>query len=153
MTILVSTTSVKRTFSALKLIKTYSRNKTGKAQLSALVSMAVEKDLSLELKRADVLYNHVTGLFVKKERRMDLMMISFDGFLCIFTRRAPTRGLKGGLEFWYLPLLSKLYASIEKQQKQQNCDYCLAVVSKPWTALFVVCWCRPVHRIETERRS
>ncbi|KAK0145578.1 Zinc finger MYM-type protein 1 [Merluccius polli] len=70
-TIPVSTASVERTFSALKRIKTYSRNTTGQTRLSALASMAIERDLLLELKRTDKLYNRVIELFLRKERRMD----------------------------------------------------------------------------------
>ena len=44
-TIPVSTTSVERSFSALKCIKTYSRNTTGQTRLSALASIAIEKEL------------------------------------------------------------------------------------------------------------
>ncbi|KAK0148962.1 Zinc finger MYM-type protein 1 [Merluccius polli] len=70
-TIPVSTASVERTFSALKRIKTYSRNTTGQTRLSALASMAIERDLLLELNRTDKLYNRVIQLFLRKERRMD----------------------------------------------------------------------------------
>ena len=49
-TLPVSTASVERSFSALKRIKTYARNRTGQARLSALASMAIERDLLLELK-------------------------------------------------------------------------------------------------------
>jgi hypothetical protein len=43
LTIPVSTASVERTFSALKRIKTYSRNTTGQARLSALALISIEK--------------------------------------------------------------------------------------------------------------
>ena len=70
-TIPVSTASVERSFSALKRIKTYSRNATGQTRLSALASMSIEKDLLVELKRTDGLYNRVIEVFLRKERRMD----------------------------------------------------------------------------------
>ena len=54
------------------LIKTYARNTTGQARLSALASMAIERDLLLELKRT-VLHDRVIELFLKKERRMDFI--------------------------------------------------------------------------------
>ena len=73
-TIPVSTASVERTFSVLKRIKTYSRNTTGQTRLSALASMAIERDLLLELKHKDKLYNRVIKLFLRKERRMDLIL-------------------------------------------------------------------------------
>ncbi|CAK6980566.1 ZMYM1 protein%2C partial [Scomber scombrus] len=72
-TIPVSTASVERTFSALKRIKTYARNTTGQARLSALASMAIEKDFLMELKRKDNLHNKVIELFLRKERRMDFV--------------------------------------------------------------------------------
>ena len=70
-TIPVSTASVERSFSALKRIKTYARNTTGQTRLSALASMSIEKDLLMELKRTDKLYNPVIEVFLRKERRMD----------------------------------------------------------------------------------
>lgn len=57
---------------ALKWIKTYARNTTGQAQLSALALMAIEKDL-MELKHKDNLYNRVIELFLSKERKMDFV--------------------------------------------------------------------------------
>ena len=72
-TIPVSTASVERTFSALKRIKTYARNTTGQARLSALASMAIEKVLVSELKRTDVLYSRVIEVFTKRDRRMDFV--------------------------------------------------------------------------------
>lgn len=72
-TIPVSTASVERTFSALKRIKSYSRNSTGQTRLSALACISIEKDLLLELKRKDKLYDRVIDVFLKKERRMDFV--------------------------------------------------------------------------------
>ncbi|KAG2460693.1 ZMYM1 protein, partial [Polypterus senegalus] len=72
-TIPVYTASVERTFSALKRIKTYARNTTGQVRLSALASMAIERDFLMELKRTDNLYNRVNELFLRKERRMDFV--------------------------------------------------------------------------------
>ncbi|KAL0968773.1 hypothetical protein UPYG_G00271580 [Umbra pygmaea] len=72
-TIPVSTFSVEQTFSALKRIQKYSRNRTGQDRLSALASIAIEKDLLLELKCKDVLYHRVIEVFLKKERRMDFV--------------------------------------------------------------------------------
>lgn len=72
-TIPMSTASVERTFSALKRIKTYARNTTGQARLSALASMAIEKDFLMELKRTDNLHNRVIEIFLRKERRMDFV--------------------------------------------------------------------------------
>lgn len=64
----VSTASVERTFSALKRIKTYARNTSGQAQLSALASMAIEKDFLMELKRTDNLHDRVIEIFLRIER-------------------------------------------------------------------------------------
>ncbi|CDQ74374.1 unnamed protein product [Oncorhynchus mykiss] len=72
-TIPVSMASVERSFSALKRIKTYSRNATGQTRLSALASMSIEKDLLVELKRTDRLYNRVIEVFLRKERRKDFV--------------------------------------------------------------------------------
>ena len=72
-TIPVSTVSVKWTFSALNRIKTYARNMTGQARLSALDSMAIEKDFLMELKCTDNLYDRVIEIFLRKERRMDFV--------------------------------------------------------------------------------
>ena len=74
-TVPVSTASVERSFSALKRIKTHARNATGQARLSALASMAIEKELLLELKRTPEkkLHDRVIELFLRKERRMDFV--------------------------------------------------------------------------------
>ena len=72
-TIPVSTASVERTFSALKRIKTYARNTTGQTRLSSLASMAMEKNLLLELKSKGLLHDRVIELFLKKDRRMDFV--------------------------------------------------------------------------------
>lgn len=62
-----------RTFSALKRIKTYARNTTGQARLSALALMAIEKDFLMKLKHTDNLYDRVIELFLRKERGMDFV--------------------------------------------------------------------------------
>ena len=72
-TIPVSTASVERSFSALKRIKTYARNRTGQKRLSALASMAIERDLLMELKRTGGLHDRVMDVFLRKERRMDFI--------------------------------------------------------------------------------
>ena len=73
LTIPVSTTSVERTFSALKRIKTHTRNSTGQARLSALALISVEKQLLIELKAQDKLYDPAIAHFVRKDRRMDFI--------------------------------------------------------------------------------
>lgn len=73
LTIPVSTASVERTFSALKRIKTYTRNSTGQARLSALALISVEKQLLIGLKTQDKLYDPAIAHFIKKDRRMDFI--------------------------------------------------------------------------------
>lgn len=72
--LLAKPSSVKKTFSALKRIKTYSRNTTLQTRLPALASMAIKKDLLMELKCTDVLYHRLNELLIKKKRRMDFFM-------------------------------------------------------------------------------
>ncbi|XP_077444502.1 zinc finger MYM-type protein 1-like isoform X2 [Stigmatopora argus] len=72
-TIPVSTASFERTFSVLNRIKTYARNTTGQARLSALALMAIEKNFLTDMKRTDNLYDRVIEIFSRKERRMDFV--------------------------------------------------------------------------------
>ena len=72
-TIPVTTSSVERTFSALKRIKTYSRNTTGQSRLSALASMSIEKEMLMDLKTKDKLHDPVIEKFTQKDRRMDFV--------------------------------------------------------------------------------
>ncbi len=73
MTIPVSTPSVERSFSALKRIKTYSRNTTEQTRLSALASIAIEKELLIHLKQDAQLHEEVIERFIGKDRRMDFI--------------------------------------------------------------------------------
>ena len=57
------TSSVERSFSALKRIKTHARNSTGQDRLGALALMSVEKSLLLELKSKDKLYDAALAHF------------------------------------------------------------------------------------------
>ena len=57
LTIPVSTSSVERSFSALKRIKTHARNSTGQDRLGALALMSIEKGLLLELKSKGKFYD------------------------------------------------------------------------------------------------
>ncbi|KAK0131403.1 hypothetical protein N1851_033896 [Merluccius polli] len=74
LTIPVST-SVERSFSALKRIKTHARNSTGQDRLGALALMSVEEGLLLELKSKDKLYDAAIAHFTKKGRRMDFVFM------------------------------------------------------------------------------
>lgn len=49
----LSTATVKRTFCALKRVKTYARSRTGLNRLAALAPVAIEKDFVMELKSRD----------------------------------------------------------------------------------------------------
>ncbi|XP_068440759.1 zinc finger MYM-type protein 1-like [Clinocottus analis] len=72
-TIPTSTATVEQKFPALKRIKAYFRNASGEARLSSLASMAIERDLLMELERTGKLHNRVIDLFAKKEKRMDFL--------------------------------------------------------------------------------
>ena len=79
LTIPATTASVERSFSALKRIKTYSRNRTNQGRLSSLAIISIEAERLLKLKAkgkkdpAEDFYNKVTEIFVQKERRMDFI--------------------------------------------------------------------------------
>ncbi|KAM3858201.1 zinc finger MYM-type protein 1 [Diretmus argenteus] len=74
LTIPATTASVERSFSALKRLKTYSRNKMEQGRLSSLAFMSIEKERLTKLKaKTEEFYNAVITMFVKKERRMDFV--------------------------------------------------------------------------------
>ncbi|XP_076836806.1 zinc finger MYM-type protein 1 [Brachyhypopomus gauderio] len=73
LTIPVSTASVERSFSALKRIKTFSRNTTGQTRLSDLALISIEKELLMGLKAKDQLYDPAINHFIQKDRRMDFV--------------------------------------------------------------------------------
>nr|XP_032833154.1 zinc finger MYM-type protein 1-like isoform X4 [Petromyzon marinus] len=74
LTIPATTASVERSFSALKRLKTYSRNRTDQGQLSSLPIISIEMERLLKLKEnKEDFYNKVTDIFVQKERRMDFV--------------------------------------------------------------------------------
>lgn len=71
LTIPAPTVSVERSFSALKRIKTYSRNRRGQEQYSSLTVISIEAERLLKLKakgQQEDFYNKVTEIFVQKER-------------------------------------------------------------------------------------
>ena len=70
-TIPVSTSSVERSFSALKRIKSYSRNSTGEQRLSHLGIISIEARLLEELRRKEQFFEEVVDKFASQERRMD----------------------------------------------------------------------------------
>ena len=68
-----TTASVERSFSALKRIKTYSRNRTKEERLSSLALIAVEMErLQILRQNKDEFYCNVIDAFVK-DRRMDFV--------------------------------------------------------------------------------
>ncbi|XP_060768562.1 zinc finger MYM-type protein 1 [Neoarius graeffei] len=74
LTIPATTVSVERSFSALKRLKTYSRNHTGQGRLSSLAIIAIETERLLKLKKdKEDFYAKVTEIFVQKEQRMDFI--------------------------------------------------------------------------------
>ncbi|XP_036973754.1 zinc finger MYM-type protein 1 [Acanthopagrus latus] len=76
LTIPATTASVERTFSALKRIKTYNRNRMHQDRLSALALISIEKERLMTLQNAankDDFYNKVINKFVQRDRRMDFI--------------------------------------------------------------------------------
>ena len=73
LTIPATTASVERSFSALKRLKTYSRNRTDQGRLSSLAFISIETESLLKLKEdKEDFYNKD---FVKKDRRMEFIYI------------------------------------------------------------------------------
>ena len=66
LTIPASSSSVERSFSALKTIKTYSRNKMLEDRLSDLAIISIDKCLLKELKIKRMFYEDVINLFINK---------------------------------------------------------------------------------------
>lgn len=64
----VTTSSVERSFSSLKRIKTYLRNSTGESRLNGLALMNIHRDIQID-------YNTITDMFAsKKDRRLDFKL-------------------------------------------------------------------------------
>ena len=73
-TVPATTSSVKRSFSALKRIKTYNSNRTEEKRLSSLAIIAIEKErLQKSRQHKEDFYNNVIDIFVQKNRRMDFI--------------------------------------------------------------------------------
>ncbi|KAJ4443264.1 hypothetical protein ANN_04932 [Periplaneta americana] len=68
-TIPSTTSSVERSFSTLKRMKTFQRNSLGQERLASLAMMSIEKDLLLDMKVNPAFFNRVTEEFCKKTRR------------------------------------------------------------------------------------
>lgn len=71
LTVPATTASVERSFSPLKRIKTYSRNRIDQGRLSSLAVISIEMERLLKLKQdKEDLYKKVTDIFVQKDRHM-----------------------------------------------------------------------------------
>jgi hypothetical protein len=66
-----TTTSVERSFSALKRSKTYLRSTQNEECLSGLEILSTEKDVLHKLQSTVTFYDNVITKFTKQERRMD----------------------------------------------------------------------------------
>ena len=74
LTVHATTSSVERSFSALKRMKTYSRNRTEEKRLSSLAIIAIEKERLQKLRQYEEdFYNNVIDIFVQTDRRMDFI--------------------------------------------------------------------------------
>ncbi|XP_053467751.1 uncharacterized protein LOC128599809 isoform X1 [Ictalurus furcatus] len=74
LTIPATAVSVERSFSALKRLRTYSRNRTDQGRLSSLAMISIETERLLKLKEdKEDFYTKVIELFVQKDRRMDFI--------------------------------------------------------------------------------
>ena len=75
LTLPATTTSVERSFSALKRIKTYSRNRTKEERLSSLALIAIEMErLQILRQNKDEFYCNVINAFVKKRQAHGLRL-------------------------------------------------------------------------------
>ncbi|XP_049597201.1 zinc finger MYM-type protein 1 [Syngnathus scovelli] len=75
-TVPATMSSVELSSSALKRLKTYSRNRTEQEQLSSLAVISIETERLLKLKEdEDNFYKQVFDAFVQKEQRMDFVYI------------------------------------------------------------------------------
>ena len=75
LTIPTTTASVERSFSALKRIKTFTRNSQGQERLQNLALLSIEKELLHHLQHTSKFYSDVTDHFARKPRRISLNYI------------------------------------------------------------------------------
>lgn len=73
LTIPATTSSVERSFSALKRIKTYLRNQMHEERLSELAIISIEKQFLKSLKTENCFCNEVIEIFIQKTRRIELI--------------------------------------------------------------------------------
>ncbi|XP_028413650.1 uncharacterized protein LOC114536504 [Dendronephthya gigantea] len=66
----VTSASVERSFSCLKRVKTYLRNRMSQGRLSSLCRISIHRDILKEKEDANVLHSDVVEKFVEKPRRL-----------------------------------------------------------------------------------
>ena len=66
----LSSASVERSFSCLKRVKGYLRNRMGQARLSSLCRISIHKDIIKLKEDTNVLHDEVVKKFVEKPRRL-----------------------------------------------------------------------------------
>jgi len=71
-TISPTTASAERSFSSMKRIKTFLRNKMAQDRLSNLALISIENNLFKKLKSSYNFFENVIDIFCKKERRIEL---------------------------------------------------------------------------------
>ena len=66
----VASASVERSFSCLKRVKGYLRNRMGQGRLSSLCRISIHKDIIKLKEDANVLHDEVVAKFIEKPRRL-----------------------------------------------------------------------------------
>ena len=69
--IAISSASVERSFSCLKRVKTYLRNKMGQERLGSLCRISLHKDVLKEVEDENMLHDKIVQKFVEKPRRLN----------------------------------------------------------------------------------
>ena len=69
----ISGASVERSFSCLKRVKTYLRNKLGQECLGCLCRISLHKDIIKEVEDTNILHDRIVQKFVEKPRRLNCL--------------------------------------------------------------------------------
>ena len=69
----ISSASVERSFSCLKRVKTYLRNRMGQDRLGSLCRISLHKDVLKEVENKNVLHDSIVQKFVEKPRRLNFL--------------------------------------------------------------------------------
>ena len=69
----ISSASVERSFSCLKRVKTYFRNKMGQDRLDPLCRISLHKDVLKEVEDKNILHDSIVQKFVEKPRRLNFL--------------------------------------------------------------------------------